>query len=113
MDDADLETAIPGAAGGIFFNQGQVCSAGSRLYVAKRHYDRVLEGIAAYASSLKLGPGLDPTAQLGPLVSSVQRERVVKYLGEGLSSGAKAVQGGKAVDCAGYYVEPTVFANVS
>ncbi len=113
MDDADLDVAIPGTAGGIFFNQGQVCCAGSRLYVAKKHFDKVLEGVASYAGSLRLGPGLDPEAQLGPLVSSIQRERVVKYLGEGLAGGARAVQGGKAVDSAGYYVEPTVFADVT
>jgi phenylacetaldehyde dehydrogenase len=113
MDDADLDAAIPGAAGGIFFNQGQVCCAGSRLYVAKRHFDKVVEGVASYASSLKIGPGLDPSAQLGPLVSAVQRERVVRYLGEGLAGGAKAVHGGRAVDSAGYYVEPTVFTDAS
>lgn len=113
MDDADLDAAIPGAAGGIFFNQGQVCCAGSRLYVAKRHFDKVVEGVASYAGSLKIGPGLDPSSQLGPLVSSVQRERVVKYLGEGLAGGARAVQGGKAVDSAGYYVQPTVFTDAT
>jgi phenylacetaldehyde dehydrogenase len=112
LDDADVEAAIPGVAGAIFFNQGQVCSAGSRLYVAQRHFERVLEGVAAQAKAMKLGPGLDPNAQMGPLVSSIQRSRVMKYLGEGLAGGARAAAGGRAVAAPGYYVEPTVFANV-
>lgn len=113
MEDADLDTAIAGAASAIFFNQGQVCCAGSRLYVAKRHFDRVVDGVAAQATALKLGPALDPSAQLGPLVSSVQRQRVMKYIGDGIANGARAVAGGRAVEAPGYYVEPTVFANVA
>jgi phenylacetaldehyde dehydrogenase len=113
LEDADLEAAIPGVSSAIFFNQGQVCCAGSRLYVAKRHFERVLEGVAAGARALKVGPGLDPSAQLGPLVSSIQRERVMKYIDEGFSDGARARAGGRALPAAGYYVEPTVFANVN
>ena len=111
MDDANLESTIPGVAGAIFFNQGQVCCAGSRLYVAARHYEQVLEGVSAQAKAMKLGPGLDPGAQLGPLVSAVQRERVMKYVGEGLAGGARAAAGGRPVKSAGYYVEPTVFTD--
>jgi phenylacetaldehyde dehydrogenase len=113
MPDADIDAAIAGAAGAIFFNQGQVCSAGSRLYVAKEHFDKVVGGIADQAKSLKLGPGLDPNAQIGPLVSSVQRERVSRYLKEGAEAGARAAAGGHALTTQGYYVEPTVFVNVS
>jgi len=113
LDDADLDVAIPGAAGAIFFNHGQVCSAGSRLFVAKRHFERVVEGVAAQAKALKIGPGLDPSAQLGPLVSATQRERVTKYLNEGAASGARAATGGHALATPGYYVEPTVFVNVN
>ena len=113
LPDADLDIAIPGAAGAIFFNQGQVCSAGSRLYVAKQHFDRVVGGIADAAKGMKIGPGLDPTAQIGPLVSSVQRERVSRFLKEGADAGATAAAGGRAVNSPGYYVEPTVFVNVS
>jgi phenylacetaldehyde dehydrogenase len=112
LDDADLNTAVPGAASAIFFNQGQVCCAGSRLYVAERHFEGMLEGLRAQAKALKLGPGLDPSAQLGPLVSAIQRERVMKYIGEGLARGARAVAGARAVQSPGYYVEPTVFADV-
>jgi len=71
----------------------------------------VLEGVSEQAKAMKLGPGLDPGAQLGPLVSSVQRERVMKYIGEGLAGGARAAAGGRAVQAAGYYVEPTVFTD--
>ncbi len=113
LPDADLDIAIPGAAGAIFFNQGQVCSAGSRLYVAAQHFDRVVGGIADQAKNMKLGPGLDPSAQIGPLVSSIQRERVTRYLKDGVAAGASAAAGGHALSSPGYYVEPTVFVNVS
>jgi phenylacetaldehyde dehydrogenase len=112
LDDADLRAAIPGAASAIFFNQGQVCCAGSRLYVAQRHFDEMLAGLSEQAQALRLGPGLDPNAQLGPLVSALQRERVMRYIGEGLSGGARAAVGGRAVQAPGYYVEPTIFAGV-
>ncbi len=113
LPDADLDVAIPGAASAIFFNQGQVCSAGSRLYVAAQHFDRVVSGIADQAKSMKLGPGLDASAQIGPLVSSIQRERVTRYLNDGAASGARAAAGGHALATPGYYVEPTVFVNVN
>jgi len=113
LDDADLEATIPGVASSIFFNQGQVCCAGSRLYVAKRHFDRVVEGVTECAKALKVGPGLDPGADLGPLVSSVQRERVLNYIAQGLSAGASAAAGGQKLDSPGYYVAPTVFTNVA
>jgi len=113
LDDADVDAAIAGAAGAIFFNQGQVCCAGSRLFVAKQHFDRVVAGVVDQAKALKVGPGLDPAAQLGPLVSSTQRERVVNYLREGTASGARAAIGGHSLPTAGYYVEPTVFVNVT
>jgi len=113
LADADPAVAIAGAAGAIFFNQGQVCCAGSRLYVAKALFDEVVAGVADVAKSMKVGPGLDATAQMNPLVSSIQRERVSRYLKEGASQGAKAAAGGRALSCAGYYVEPTVFVDVN
>jgi phenylacetaldehyde dehydrogenase len=113
LADADLDVAIPGASSAIFFNQGQVCSAGSRLYVAAQHFDRVVSAIADEAKSMKLGPGLDPTTQIGPLVSSIQRDRVVRYLKDGTAAGASAAAGGRARSTPGYYVEPTVFVNVN
>ena len=113
LDDASLDVAIPGAASAIFFNQGQVCCAGSRLYVARKHFDRVVAGIVEHAKTLKMGSALDPMAQVGPLVSAAQRERVIRYIGLGLQRGATAVVGGKALDSNGYYVQPTVFTNAT
>src|SRR5690606_35850084 len=106
FDDADLDTAIPGVAGAAFFNHGQVCCAGTRLYVAERHYDRVVEGVAAQAQALRLGPWLEAGAQLGPLVSAEQRERVMRYVAEGFAAGARAATGGRAIESRGYYVQP-------
>jgi phenylacetaldehyde dehydrogenase len=113
LADADLDQAVAGAASAIFFNQGQVCCAGSRLFVARERFGAVMEGVADQARAMKMGPGLDAGAQLGPLVSSAQRERVMKYVGEGLGAGARAVVGGRSVDSPGYYVEPTVFTDVA
>jgi phenylacetaldehyde dehydrogenase len=107
--DADLERTIPGAASGIFFNQGQTCCSGSRLFVHKKVFDRVLDGICGIARSIKLGPGLDPTTQMGPLVSAQQLARVVGYIDGGTKDGAKVVAGGSRVDKdGGYFLAPTV-----
>ncbi len=108
FDDADLETAIPGAASAIFFNHGQCCCAGSRLYVGQKVYDQVVSGVVEQAKAIKVGPGLDPSTQMGPLVSSEQFDRVCGYLKSGLSQGAKAAVGGKPVGGKGYFVQPTV-----
>lgn len=108
LDDADLGLAIPGAANAIFFNQGQCCCAGSRLFVQEKQYDRVLEGISGAAKKIRLGPGLDPTTEMGPLVSKVQCERVIGFLQSGNEEGARTVVGGKRHGKAGYFVEPTI-----
>ena len=113
LDDADLELAIPGAANAIFFNQGQCCSAGSRLFVHEKNYDRVVEGITDFAKGLRIGPGLDTRTQMGPLVSQTQLERVSGYLRSGMEEGAKALCGGQQVAGTGYFVEPTVLVNTS
>src|ERR1700674_4435738 len=112
FDDADLETAIPGAANAIFFNHGQCCCAGSRLYVGQKVYDKVVAGVVEQAKAIKVGPGLDPKTQMGPLVSSEQFDRVCGYLKSGLSQGAKAAVGGKPVTGKGYFVQPTVLVDV-
>ena len=96
--DADLETAIPGAANAIFFNHGQCCAAGSRLFVEKGSYDQVLEGVAEHAKKIKVGSGLDPETEMGPLVSQEQHDRVTGYLDSGREEGAKAVAGGNAIE---------------
>ena len=111
--DADLEKAIPGSASAIFFNHGQCCCAGSRLYVEKPIYDQVVEGVAESAKKIKVGSGLDPETQMGPLVSVEQLNRVCSYLESGFSEGAKAVVGGRKAGDKGYFVEPTVLVNTN
>lgn len=113
LKDADLDIAIPGAAHAIFFNHGQCCNAGSRLYVEKEIFDEVSEGVANIANQIKLGNGLDPQTQMGPLVSNTQFNRVCGYLDSGYQEGAKAICGGKKRDGAGYFVEPTVLINAN
>jgi phenylacetaldehyde dehydrogenase len=111
LDDADLETAIPGAASAIFFNHGQCCCAGSRLYVQKRHFDKVVEGVSAAAKKIKIGPGHEPTTEMGPLVSEEQLNRVMGFLHAGQEEGARSVVGGKRAGDRGYFVQPTVLVN--
>lgn len=112
-DDADLDTAIAGAADAIFFNQGQVCSAGSRLFIQKGIYDEVVAGVSEIATNMKVGNGFDADTQMGPLVSREQFERVTGYLKAGLAEGAEATAGGSAVERDGYFVQPTVLKNAS
>src|SRR6185369_5587059 len=109
--DADLDTAIAGSASAIFFNHGQCCCAGSRLYVERPVFDRVVEGVAGHAKKIKVGSGLEPDTSMGPLVSQEQLNRVCNYLEIGISEGAKAMAGGKKVGDRGYFVEPTVLVN--
>ena len=111
--DADLETAIPGAANAIFFNHGQCCAAGSRLFVEESIYDDVVSGVADHARSIQVGPGLDPATQMGPLVSQEQLDRVCGFLASGETEGAETVTGGKRHGDRGYFVEPTVLAGTN
>ena len=111
-DDVDVEEVVAGAANAIFFNSGQVCTAGSRLYVQDKLFDKVVEGVAKVADSMQIGPGLDPTSQLGPLVSDEQLERVMGYIEKGRSEGGEVVAGGERHGNSGYFVKPTVFTNV-
>lgn len=113
MPDADLSRAIPGAANAIFRNSGQVCAAGARLYVAKEHFDEVVDGVAKLAAEYKLGAGLDPTTTMGPLVSDKQQTRVMEYINSARTEGADVIAGGKTVGNQGYFVEPTILGNVS
>jgi phenylacetaldehyde dehydrogenase len=110
LPDVDVDVAAKGAAGAIFFNAGQVCAAGSRLYVHRKIFDKVVEGVGAAAESIRLGPGLDPATQMGPLVSAEQQERVLKYIDSGRAEGATVVAGGERLDHPGYFVKPTVLA---
>ena len=113
LNDTDIETAIAGASNAIFFNQGEVCSAGSRLYIQKNVFDKVTEGVAERAKKIKLGSGLDPSTQMGPLVSDEQLERVTGYLKAGVDEGAKSLVGGQRYGNRGYFVEPTVIVNAN
>jgi phenylacetaldehyde dehydrogenase len=112
LPDADLDTVIGGAAQAIFFNSGQVCTAGSRLYVHRKIFDRVVEGVSAAAQSMRLGPSLADDSQMGPLVSRRQQERVLGYIESGRAEGATVMAGGDAPSHPGYFVNPTVLANV-
>jgi len=111
--DAALAPATEVAARGIFMNTGQVCAAGSRLYVHERVFDQVIEGVVERARRLRLGPGIDAATDLGPVVSEAQRERVTGYIESGLADGAKCLTGGRAVDGPGYFIEPTVLVETS
>jgi phenylacetaldehyde dehydrogenase len=106
--DADLSTAIDGAASAIFFNHGQCCCAGSRLFVEQSIFDEVVEGVAERARKIRIRPGLDPECDMGPLVSQEQLDRVCGFLASGNAEGAKAVTGGARSGTQGYFVEPTV-----
>ena len=92
--DADLDAAIAGSANAIFFNSGQVCVAGSRLYAERRVFDRVVEGVSTFAKNIKVGAGLEPDSQMGPLVSSTQFERVSGFIKSGRDEGATVTTGG-------------------
>ena len=111
LADADVPAAIAGAAQGIFFNQGEVCSAASRIYIHKDRFDEVVSGVSDAAKAIKVGPGLAEDSEMGPLVSSEQFERVTNYLKIGAEEGARAMTGGKAIDGPGYFVEPTVLVD--
>jgi phenylacetaldehyde dehydrogenase len=113
LDDADVEAAIAGAAQGIFFNQGEVCTAASRLFIHERLFDQVVEGVSRAADSIKVGYGLDADTEMGPLVSSEQFDRVTGYLKIGAEEGSRAVAGGHAIDGPGYFVQPTVIVDAT
>ncbi len=113
LADADIEAAIAGSANAIFFNSGQVCVAGSRLYADRKVFDRVVDGVSQFAKNIKVAAGNDPQSQMGPLVSSTQFERVTSYIRSGREEGARVATGGGQVGTRGYFVEPTVLLDVS
>lgn len=113
FQDSDLDTAIAGSASAIFFNHGQCCAAGSRLYVERPVFDRVVEGVAARAKKIRVGSGMEPSTSMGPLVSEEQLQRVCNYLEIGMKEGATALAGGKKLGDKGYFVEPTVLVNTN
>ena len=109
--DADMDTAVPGAANAVFFHQGQLCTAGSRLYVEDKVFDDVIGALAGAAGGIQLGHGFDPAAQLGPLVSAEQLERVSGYVAAGEAEGARTLAGGRRHGEQGYFIEPTVMVD--
>lgn len=113
MPDADLDAAIEGAANAIFFNGGQVCIAGSRLYCHASVFDTVVEGITAIAQSIKQGHGLDQSTQMGPLVSREHSARVGEYIDDGRKAGANVLCGGDIIGPNASFVTPTVLTDVS
>ncbi|MES2482952.1 MAG: aldehyde dehydrogenase family protein [Pseudomonadota bacterium] len=113
--DADLDAAVPGAAMAAFANTGQICYAGTRLFVQRGIQDEFVERVAAFAKTLRVGEGTDPSVQLGPIISQRQLDRVMHYIELGPTEGARLACGGKRIGgdlAGGYFVEPTVFANV-
>jgi phenylacetaldehyde dehydrogenase len=112
LPDADLDAAIPGAANAIYFNGGQVCVAGSRLYVHEAVFDRVVEGVAAAAQAMVLGHGLDPATQMGPLVSPAHAAKVAQFIAEGRKAGASVLAGGETAGPNASFVTPTVLTDV-
>jgi phenylacetaldehyde dehydrogenase len=113
LGDVDVNAAIAGSASAIFFNHGQCCCAGSRLYVDDKIFDQVVEGVAEQAGKIRVGSGMDSTTDMGPLVSEEQMNRVCGYLESGLADGAKAMVGGSRHGDKGYFVKPTVLVNTN
>jgi len=113
LPDVDIDTTAQGAAGAIFFNAGQVCVAGSRIYAHKSIFDKLIEGVANASSHFAPGPSLGQSTQMGPLVSDEQRARVLSYIETGKKEGASIVTGGDAPSGDGYYVNPTIMVDVN
>lgn len=111
--DADLDAAIDGAHFGLFFNQGQCCCAGSRVFVEQSIYDKFVERVVAMNHQRKLGDPFDPDTDQGPQVDKNQFDKIMKYIDLGSREGAECVSGGKRFGDRGYFVEPTVFAHVN
>ncbi|MBI5506358.1 MAG: aldehyde dehydrogenase family protein [Deltaproteobacteria bacterium] len=107
--DADIEAAVKGAMAGIFFNQGEVCCAGSRLFVEEPVHDQFVEALSAHAKTIRVGDPLDPATQMGAQVSEEQFSKILGFIDDGKKSGAKLVTGGSRAREKGYFLQPTVF----
>ena len=110
--DAELDAAVRAAASGVFFNAGQVCSAGSRILVQDEVYDEVVDRLIQRAREIRIGDTIEPNTIMGPLVSSGQMNTVLDYIKVGKNEGASCIYGGGRVGDKGFYVEPTIFTNV-
>jgi acyl-CoA reductase-like NAD-dependent aldehyde dehydrogenase len=115
LPDADLDAAVKGSFQGIYYNSGQACNAGSRLFVHRDQFDQVVGALAERAAKARVGPGLDPGTQMGPVISAEQRDRVLSYIESGRADGAELLAGGandpSGDESGGYFVEPTLFAS--
>ena len=112
--DADFDAAVEGSCNGVFWNQGEICSAGSRVFVERPIYDDALSAMVDHAKQIKLGDGLDESTTMGPLVSQEQKERVERYIDIGREEAKVAVEGDRPSDpklAGGYFVPPTIFAD--
>ncbi|GAA0709217.1 aldehyde dehydrogenase family protein [Vreelandella titanicae] len=109
--DADLEAAAAAVSSSIFFHAGQVCAAGSRLYVHERAFDQVMEAVAKRAREIRVGHGLDQGTEMGPVISQQQLERVTRYIQSGQEEGATLFAGGNRIGDQGYFVQPTVLTD--
>ncbi|GAC1467149.1 MAG: aldehyde dehydrogenase family protein [Isosphaeraceae bacterium] len=110
--DADLDAALEGAVLGLYLNQGQCCCAGSRLFVQESVHDQFVEKLAAKVNSRKLGDPFDPATQQGPQVDKAQFDKIMSYIAKGKAEGARCVAGGERHGDKGFYIKPTVFADV-
>lgn len=113
LEDADVEAAIAGATMAIYINQGEICCAGSRLYVHRSLFDQVIEGIVENARNTKVGPGLNPAAEMGPLINQTQLDRVCRYVDSGREDGAEVLVGGSRLGDKGFFYEPTVLVKTT
>ena len=111
-DDADMKKAPFEASMCIFMNAGQICVAGSRLFVQRNKFDEVVEAIKQRALTMKVGPGIDPENEMGPLINAAQKIKVLEYMQKGIDSGAKLIAGGRGIDRPGNFVQPTIFTDV-
>ncbi len=114
--DADLAAAVPGSCNGVFGNQGEVCSAGSRVFVERSIYDETLQAMTDHAATIRLGSGLDPATTMGPLVSAEQMGRVGDYIGIGRGEAREVFAGSVPTDpslAGGYFVPPVIFEATS
>ncbi|MCD2197668.1 aldehyde dehydrogenase family protein [Actinomycetospora endophytica] len=112
LPDADLDQVIPGVAAGIFWNTGQICTAGTRLYAHAAVFDEVAQGVAEQGRSLRLGYGTDPDSDLGPLISQRHLDRVSGYVSAGIDAGARALTGATRTGERGFYYQPTVLVDL-
>jgi acyl-CoA reductase-like NAD-dependent aldehyde dehydrogenase len=113
FEDADIEAAVAGVAGGIFGNAGQVCVASSRLYVRRQLYKSFLEALGAAANALRVGPGFDPGSAMGPLISAEHRAQVHAHVERGQTQGARLLTGGANLPGPGYFYPPTILADAT